>query len=51
MLIIAEDIEGEAWPPLWLTSSAAYSTWWRWPGFGARRKAMLEDIAVLTEPP
>jgi len=38
LLIIAEDIEGEA-----LDISAVKA-----PGFGDRRKAMLEDIAILT---
>src|SRR5262249_17859540 len=50
LLIVAEDVEGEAPPPLVPTHlrgghRAAPA---RAPGFGARRKAMLEDIAILT---
>ena len=50
LLIIAEDVDGEALPTLILNNirgtfkSCAVTA----PGFGDRRKAMLQDMAILT---
>ena len=49
-LIIAEDVEGEARNSLVLNKIRNQIKWAavKAPGFGDRRKAMLEDIAILT---
>ena len=49
-LIIAEDVDGEARNSLVLNKLRNNLNWAavKAPGFGDRRKAMLEDIAVLT---
>jgi chaperonin GroEL len=49
-LIIAEDVEGEARNSLVLNKIRSNLKWCavKAPGFGDRRKAMLEDIAILT---
>ena len=50
LLIIADDVDGEALPTLVLNNirGTFKAVAVKAPGFGDRRKAMLEDIAILT---
>ncbi|MDE2126862.1 MAG: chaperonin GroEL [Armatimonadetes bacterium] len=51
LVVIAEDLDGDALPTLVLNKvrGIVNSVAVKAPGFGDRRKAMLEDIAILTK--